>query len=121
MEAVNLKEKFDSFTEAWVPKVVGALNDHLVKVVKFQDEYVWHTHEGEDEMFLVLSGRVDIHLRDRIVALEEGEFCIVPRGVEHKPVAHGIAQVVLFEPATVRNTGDVNHEYTIEAQDLERI
>lgn len=121
MEAVNLNEKFESFTETWVPKIVGELNGQYVKVVKFQGEYIWHSHEHEDELFLVLDGRVDIHLRDKVVTLRPGEFCIVPRGVEHRPVAHGLANVLLFEPATVRNTGNVQHAHTIEADDLERI
>lgn len=121
MEKVSLSEKLALFEEVWVPKVVDELNGQFVKVVKFQDEYIWHTHEHEDEMFLVLKGRVDIHLRDRLVELGEGEFFVVRRGVEHKPVAHGLANVLLFEPATVRNTGDVDHDYTIEPQDLERI
>ena len=120
-DKVNLARKLASFDDEWVPKVVGELNGQLVKVVKFRDEYVWHAHTHEDEMFLVVEGRVDIHLRDKVVELAEGEFFIVPRGVEHKPVAHGVAHVVLFEPASVRNTGDVDHAYTIEPQNLDRI
>lgn len=121
MQGINLREKLASFDETWVPKVVGELNGQYVKVVKFEGEYVWHSHEAEDEMFLVVDGRVDIHLRDGVVELGEGEFHIVPRGVEHKPVSHGVSSVVLFEPATVRNTGDVEHGYTIEAEDLDHI
>lgn len=121
MEAVNLRAKLASFDEPWVPKVVGALNGQLVKVAKFEGEYVWHAHADEDELFLVVEGHVDIHLRDRVVALDAGELFIVPRGVEHKPVAERTASVVLFEPDTVRNTGDVDHDYTIESEDLERI
>ncbi|MHC4447698.1 MAG: cupin domain-containing protein [Planctomycetota bacterium] len=122
MDKVNLKRKLATFSEAWVPKVVGELNGQYVKVVKFEDEYVWHHHDDEDELFLVLAGRVDIHLRDRVVELGEGEFLIVPRGIEHKPVVpHGQAHVLLFEPATTRNTGNVDHGYTIEPQDLQRI
>ena len=121
METVNLAQKLATFDETWVPKVVGELNDQYVKVVKFEGEYVWHSHEHEDEMFLVLDGHVDIHFRDRVVALDVGEFCVVPRGVEHKPVAEQLASVLLFEPATTRNTGQVDHGYTIEASNLERI
>src|SRR5262245_3873403 len=106
MLAVNLKEKLDSFTETWVPKVVGELNDQFVKIVKFVGEYVWHHHAHEDELFLVLDGEIEIHFRDRVVKLKQGEFCIVPRGVEHKPVAHKLASVLLFEPAATRNTGN---------------
>jgi mannose-6-phosphate isomerase-like protein (cupin superfamily) len=118
---VNLAEKLRSFTEPWVPKVVGELNGQYVKVVKFKGEYVWHKHDLEDELFMVLSGRIRVHLRDGVVELNEGEFCIVPRGVEHKPEADETAEVLLFEPATTRNTGGVDHDYTIEAGDLQRI
>ena len=121
MKRINLAEKLASFTEAWVPKVVGELNGQHIKVVKFLGEYVWHAHEHEDEMFLVLDGHVDIEFRDRTVGLDAGELCIVPRGVEHRPVAAAPAEVLLFEPATTRNTGDVDHDLTIEASDLERI
>lgn len=121
MEAVNLRQKLGSFNEAWTPKIVGELNGQYVKVVKFQGEYVWHHHADEDELFLVLEGRIDIHFRDRVVSLGEGEFCIVPRGVEHKPAAAQLASVLLFEPASTRNTGNVDHAYTIEAAELERI
>ena len=120
-ERVSLTSKLASFTEPWVPKVIAELNDQYVKVVKTKGEYVWHSHEHEDEMFLVVAGRLEIHLRDRVVALGPGEFCVVPRGVEHKPVSRGEASVLLFEPATTRNTGDVDHDYTIEAGDLEHI
>lgn len=118
---VNLAEKLASFDEHWVPKIVGELNDQYVKVVKFKGEYVWHHHENEDEMFFVIAGHIDIHFRNKIVALNPGEFCIVPRGVEHKPFAKETASVLLFEPATTRNTGSVDHGFTIEAGDLERI
>ena len=118
---VNLAEKLRSFTEPWVPKVVGELNGQFVKVVKFNGEYVWHKHLDEDEMFMVLRGRIRVHLRDGVVELNQGEFCVVPRGVEHKPVADETAEVLLFEPATTRNTGNVDHDYTIEAEDLQRI
>ena len=121
MRSVNLAEKLRSFDDPWVPKVVAALNGQYVKVVKFEGEYVWHQHAGEDEMFLVLDGRIDIHFRDQVVSLEAGELCIVPRGVEHKPVAKQRANVLLFEPATTRNTGNVDHDYTIEPEQLERI
>ena len=120
-ERISLRQKLSSFTETWVPKVVGELNGQYVKVVKFRGEYVWHFHENEDELFLVIEGHIDIHFRDHIAPLDAGEFCIVPRGVEHKPVAEQLASVLLFEPATTRNTGNVDHNYTIEAGDLERI
>ncbi len=121
MEAINLRNKLNTFREPWVPKVVGELNGQYVKVVKFLGEYVWHHHANEDELFLVIDGQIDIHFRDRVVSLKEGEFCIVPRGVEHKPVAERPAGVLLFEPTSTRNTGNVDHAYTIEAEALQRI
>ena len=121
MQRVSLREKFESFDETWVPKIAGELNGQYVKVAKFEGEYVWHQHADEDEMFLVIDGHVDIHLRDRVIGLDPGEFTIVPRGVEHKPSAVGIANVLLFEPASTRNTGNVDHGYTIEPGDLDRL
>jgi len=118
---INLADKLSSFAEHYVPKVVAELNGQYVKVVKFKGEYVWHHHAGEDEMFMVLSGEIAIHFRDEVVTLGEGELCVVPRGVEHKPVAEREAHVLLFEPASTRNTGNVDHGYTIEADRLERI
>ena len=120
-DTVSLAAKLATFDETWVPKIVGELNGQYVKVVKCEGEYVWHHHEQEDELFYVLKGRLRILLRDREVALEAGEFFIVPRGVEHKPVADEPAEVVLFEPVTTRNTGTVDHAYTIEARELEKI
>ncbi len=120
-DKVSLAAKLATFDEAWVPKVVGELNGQYVKVVKCEGEYVWHHHEQEDELFYVLKGHLRILLRDREVALEAGEFFIVPRDVEHKPVADEPAEVVLFEPVTTRNTGNVDHAYTIEAGALEKI
>lgn len=119
IERVNLAEKLASFSEPWVPKIVGELNGQLVKIAKTDGEYVWHHHEAEDEMFLVLSGRLEIHLADRVVPLGPGEFCVVPRGVEHKPV--GTAEILLFEPASTRNTGNVDHDLTIEPDDLQQL
>ena len=121
MDKVDLTEKLSSFKEPWVPKVVAELNGQLVKVAKCKGEYVWHHHEHEDEAFLVIEGRMDIHLRDGVVSLGPGEMFVVPRGVEHKPVAAELTSFVLFEPATTRNTGNVDHEYTIEADQLKRI
>ena len=121
-EVVNLSKKLDSFQETWVPKVVGELNGQYVKVVKFENEYVWHHHDNEDEMFLVLDGLMELHLRDQVVTLSNGEFFVVPRGVEHKPVVpEGVASVLLFEPKSTRNTGNVDHAYTIEASKLQKI
>jgi len=121
MQPINLEQKLQTFTETWVPKIVGELNGQYIKLVKFEGEYVWHHHQHEDELFLVLDGHIDIHFRDRIVSLEKGEFCIVPKGVEHKPVANRLASVLLFEPASTRNTGNVDHAYSIDAGNLQRI
>jgi len=120
-DKVNLAEKLAGFEEVWVPKVVGELNGQLVKVVKFRGEYVWHHHEGEDELFWVIKGRIRMLLRDREITVEEGEFCIVPRGVEHKPVADELAEVVLFEPDSTLNTGNVRNDLTRTRDELERI
>jgi mannose-6-phosphate isomerase-like protein (cupin superfamily) len=121
MEKVNLQDKLDKFSELWSPKIVGELNGQYVKVVKLNGEYVWHSHENEDELFLVIEGEMDLHLRDQIISLKPGEFIIVPKGIEHKPAAEKTCSVLLFEPAATRNTGDVDHEYTVEPENLEWI
>ena len=115
MEKVNLADKLALFSEPWSPRIVGELNGQHVKLVKVAGEFVWHRHENEDELFLVLGGSLAIHLRDRVVSLEKGEFYIVPRGVEHKPVADGEAQVLLLEPAATLNTGNVRDARTVDA------
>ncbi len=112
IEKVNIKEKFALFDERWSPKIVGELNGQHVKLVKLHGEFVWHHHEQEDELFLVLAGRLRMDFRDRRVWVEEGEFIIVPRGVEHRPVAEEEVHVMLFEPATTLNTGNVRNELT---------
>jgi len=115
MEKVNLAKKFASFDEQWSPKIVGKLNGQCVKIVKVQGEFVWHHHDVEDEMFMVIEGRLTIKFPDRDVTLEKGEFLIVPHGVEHKPVAEEEAHVLLFEPRATLNTGNVRNERTVEA------
>jgi mannose-6-phosphate isomerase-like protein (cupin superfamily) len=119
MDKVNLRDKLTRFTAHWQPKIVGELNGQLVKLVKFQGLFVWHRHEHEDELFLVVKGRFRMELRDRVIWLEEGEFLIVPHGVEHRPVAEEEAHVLLFEPASTLNTGNVQHALT--QPELERI
>ncbi|MCI0638936.1 MAG: cupin domain-containing protein [Gemmataceae bacterium] len=119
MNKVNLAEKFGRFSDQWKPKIVGELNGQLIKLVKFQGPFVWHKHDAEDEMFLVIKGRFRMELRDRHIWLDAGEFLIVPRGVEHRPVADEEAEVLLFEPGSTLNTGDVRNERTVEI--LERI
>jgi len=118
-EKVNLSEKLQQFTERWSPRIVGELNGQNVKLAKFEGEFVWHHHEEEDELFLVLRGRLSIHLRERIIELDAGEFFIVPRGVEHKPVAAGEAHVLLLEPSATLNTGNVRNDRTVD--DPERL
>ena len=114
-EKVNLSDKLRQFTETWSPRIVGELNGQHVKLAKLEGEFVWHHHEHEDELFLVLQGQLAIHLRDRVVELGEGEFFIVPRGVEHKPVAAEQAHVLLLEPAATVNTGNVRNARTVES------
>jgi mannose-6-phosphate isomerase-like protein (cupin superfamily) len=119
MEKINLAEKLGAFSEHWSPRIVGELNGQHVKLAKVQGEFVWHHHDAEDELFLVLKGRLDMHLDDRVVSIGEGELFIVPRGVEHKPVAMGETHVLLFEPAGTLNTGNVRNERTRDQ--LERL
>lgn len=119
MDKVNIKEKLALFDDHWQPKIVGELNGQMVKLVKFKGEFVWHHHETEDELFLVIKGRMLMEFRDRSVWVEEGEFIIVPHGIEHRPVAAEEAHVMLFEPATTLNTGNAESELTLES--LERI
>lgn len=118
-EKVNLAEKLASFADHWQPKIVGELNGQQVKLVKFLGPFVWHHHDDEDELFLVVRGRFRMEFRDREVWLEEGEFLVVPRGVEHRPVADEEVHVLLFEPASTLNTGNVRNERTVA--ELERI
>lgn len=106
MEKVNLAQKLSLFSDHWNPRIVGELNGQHVKLVKFQGEFVWHKHDNEDEMFLVVSGQFQMQFRDKTVELKENEFLIVPRGVEHRPVAPQEVSVLLFEPASTLNTGD---------------
>ena len=119
MDKVNLAQKFSMFNDYWSPKIVGELNDSHVKLVKLQGEFVWHHHETEDELFLVVKGSLQIKLRDQDIFLEEGEFVIIPRGVEHLPIAKDEVHVLLLEPKTTLNTGNVGNERTV--LDLERI
>ena len=114
MHKVNLTEKLKLIDEYWSPGLVGELNDQVVKLAKLKGEFIWHKHETEDEMFLVLKGRLVIRLRDRDVTLNEGEFLIIPHGVEHKPVAEEETHIMLFEPATTVNTGNVRSQLTKE-------
>lgn len=113
MEKVNLAEKFSSVKDHYKPRIAGELNGQLVKLVKFQGEFVWHHHDNEDELFYVVKGSFDMELQDRTITINEGEFIIIPKGVEHRPVAKQEVEVMLFEPATTLNTGNVVSERTL--------
>ena len=119
MEKINLQNKFSLIHDHWNPRIAGELNGQHVKLVKFQGEFVWHKHDNEDELFLVVEGKFKMEFRDHTIELMQGEFLIVPRGVEHRPVAEKEVSVLLFEPATTLNTGDVESDLT--KKNLERI
>jgi mannose-6-phosphate isomerase-like protein (cupin superfamily) len=119
MDKVNLEQKLSLFADHWKPRVVGELNGQYVKLVRLQGPFVWHHHDREDEMFLVVKGRFRMDFQDRSEWIEEGEFIIVPRGVEHRPFAEEEAAVLLFEPVSTLNTGNIEGELT--AAELERI
>lgn len=114
IEKVNIAQKLSLFNEHWSPKLVGEVDDFAVKVVKLQGEFVWHHHENEDELFWVIEGQLKILLRDGEVVLNPGEFVVIPKGVEHKPVAEGEVQIVLFERNTTINTGNIKNERTVD-------
>ncbi len=113
MDKVTLLSKFSQLHEHWQPHIAGELNGQLIKLVKFRGQFVWHHHDHEDEMFLVVKGSFRIEFRDKTVTIGEGEFIVVPRGVEHKPVADEECWVMLFEPASTLNTGNVVNERTV--------
>ena len=112
MEKVNLADKLSLINDYFNPRIAGELNGQHVKLVKFQGEFVWHHHEAEDELFLVVKGSFDMHLQDKIITVNAGEFLIVPHGVEHKPVAAEEVEILLFEPSATLNTGNVVNERT---------
>ena len=114
MEVVNVNEKLSRITDHWNPRIAGALNDSYVKLVKLKGEFVWHHHENEDELFFVIKGQLKMRLRDGDVRINPGEFLIVPRGVEHMPVAEEEVHLMLLEPKTTLNTGNVRNERTVE-------
>lgn len=118
MNKVNLAEKFSLFNDYWSPKVAGELNGQQVKLSKFRGEFIWHSHDAEDELFLVVKGSFNMEFRDKTIVLNEGEFLIVPKGVEHKPVAENEVWLLVFEPATTLNTGNVVNERTKAVLDI---
>ena len=119
MECINLSKKFRKFQDYWSPKILAEFNGSHVKIAKLKGEFVWHHHETEDELFLVVNGNLLIKLRDQDIYLEEGEFVIIPRGVDHLPIASEEAHVLLLEPKTTLNTGNIDNDRTVI--DLERI
>jgi mannose-6-phosphate isomerase-like protein (cupin superfamily) len=113
MKVINLEQKFSLFNEQWSPKIVGELNGQQVKIAKVHGEFVWHDHADEDELFMVMKGTLKIEFRDRIETIKEGEIIIVPKGVEHRPIAEEEVWIMLFEPKAIKHTGDVQHEMTV--------
>lgn len=114
LDKINIKEKFQLFDAHWTPKILGEVNNSYVKIFKAMGDFVWHRHENEDEFFLIIKGQLRIKLRDREIILNEGEFFIVPKGMDHLPYAHEEAHVLLFEPKEVINTGNTHSEKTVE-------
>lgn len=119
MDKVNVKQKLSLINEYWSPKIIGELNDHQIKIAKLKGEFIWHKHDHEDEMFYIIDGELTIEFRDRKLYLTPGEFCIVPRGVEHRPVAKDEVSIILVEPASTLNTGNVMHQLT--EKEIDRI
>ncbi|MEO7266068.1 MAG: cupin domain-containing protein [Ferruginibacter sp.] len=119
MEKINIEQKLSLFSDYWNPRIAGELNGQHVKLVKFRGEFIWHKHDNEDEMFFVVKGQFKMEFRDKTIVLKENEFLIVPRGVEHRPVADTEVSIMLFEPAATLNTGDKLSELT--RQNLEKI
>lgn len=117
MEKVNLEKKFSTFTEQWSPKIAGELNGQLIKLAKFKGPFIWHHHDNEDELFYVVKGSFDMEFENKTITIHEGEFIIVPRGVEHRPNAKEECEVMLFEPATTLNTGNIENERTLKQLD----
>jgi mannose-6-phosphate isomerase-like protein (cupin superfamily) len=120
IDKVNLAQKFSQIEDHWNPRIVGELNGQQVKLAKFLGPFEWHHHEQEDEFFLVIKGQFEMHLRDKVVLLNPGEFLIIPKGVEHKPIANAEAEVLMFEPASTVNTGNLE-DSTRTRENLERL
>lgn len=121
MKKVNLADQIAAVDRPWDPRVLAELNGQQLRLARFEGDFVWHAHDAEDEMFLVLEGRVEIELRGETVELGPGELCVVPRGVEHRPRSEEGAAVLLFEPAATRNTGSTDHDLSIEPEELRRV
>jgi mannose-6-phosphate isomerase-like protein (cupin superfamily) len=117
MKKINLNEKFRLFNELWTPKIVGELNEQYVKLAKVKGEFIWHKHDKEDELFLVIKGSLTIRLKDVDIRLKKGEFFIVPKGIKHKPLAEQEAHILVFEPKSTQHTGDIKSELTVDEFD----
>ena len=117
MEKINLAQKFDLFNDHWSPKIIGELNGQNVKLAKVKGEFVWHNHKDEDELFYIIKGCLKIEFKDKTVTLNEGELLIIPKGVEHKPIAEEEVWIMLFEPASIKHTGAVKDALTVEEYD----
>jgi len=117
MDVININEKFNLFNDLWSPKIIGQLNGQDVKLAKIKGEFVWHDHKDEDELFYIIKGTLHIEFRDKKVTLNEGEMLVIPKGVEHKPIADEEVWILLFEPSNIKHTGDVKHAYTNETFD----
>ena len=117
MQVIDIQQKLDSFDDHWSPRVIAALNGQHVKVVKLLGEFDWHFHKDEDELFMVVEGELTLHFRDRTIELTPGQMCVIPRGIEHKPVASEECQVLLFEPAGTINTGNLVNQRTVSSPD----
>lgn len=113
MEAINISEKFKLFNEHWTPKKIGELNGQQVLLAKIKGDFIWHSHENEDELFMIIKGSLIIEFRDKTIELNEGEMYIIPRGVEHKPIANEEVHVLLFEPLEIKHTGNITNELTV--------
>lgn len=114
MEVVNIKEKFGKFSDHWSPRIIGQLNGQDVKIAKVKGEFVWHNHKDEDELFYIVKGSLKIDFEDGMRTINEGEMLIIPKGVEHKPIAEEEVWIMLFEPQAIKHTGEVKHELTVE-------
>lgn len=114
---IDVYQKLNSFSDKWNPKIITSLNGQDVKLAKLEGEFVWHSHEDEDELFIVLSGRLQMQFRDRTEIIEEGQMIMVPKGVEHKPVAENEVSIMLFEPSAIKHTGNIVHDITVDKFD----
>ena len=119
MDKINIKDKLSLFSEYWSPKIVGELNGQYVKLCKLKGEFVWHKHDNEDEMFFVIDGILKVEFRDKTISIDKNEFIIIPKGIEHKPIADKEVSLMVFEPISTLNTGDTEGDFTIE--ELDRI